>query len=291
MLSRLLLGLLISAAALVAQDDYAKTIEQVRAERVAQLTASDSWLTLVGRHALQPGKNTLGTATENSVRLASGPPYLGIITLEEGVTTFRPAPSSLVKVDGETVRSAVLQYRTLKPTRVTFGTANFYIMERGDTLFVRMRDTAAPNLKQFAGIEYFPTDPAWRIEAQWMPFEKSRMLPVTNMIGQTSPQPVPGKAVFTHAGKTVELLPIDEGGDHLFFVLTDLTAGEETYEASRFLYAKKPKAGETKIILDFNQMQNPPCAFTEFATCPLPPKENQIPFRVTAGEKKYRGKH
>jgi uncharacterized protein (DUF1684 family) len=154
-----------------------------------------------------------------------------------------------------------------------------------------VRDTGAPNLAHFAGIDYFPTDPAWRVEAAWVPFDPVKQVNITNMIGVTEPAPVPGKAVFTWQGHTVELLPIDEGGDTLFFVLTDLTAGEETYEASRFLYAPRPKPGEKTIVLDFNRLQNPPCAFTAFATCPLPPKENRMPFRVTAGEKNYRGKH
>jgi len=152
-----------------------------------------------------------------------------------------------------------------------------------------VRDSEAPTLKHFAGLEYFPTDPAWRIEAAWIPFDPPRQVPITNVLGVTEPAPVPGKAVFSYQGQTVELLPIDEGGDELFFVLTDLTAGAETYEASRFLYAAKPKDG--KIILDFNQLENPPCAFTAFATCPLPPRENRLPFRVTAGEKKYSGAH
>jgi uncharacterized protein (DUF1684 family) len=289
MLSRYLLALLVSAATVLGQETYEQAHESWQKDRVARLMAPDSWLTLVGRHPLKSGENSVGTAPDNSIQIASGPPYLGTVTLDAGVVTFRPAPSSMARVAGATGRTAQLHYRTEKPTRVTFGSANFYIMPRGDELFLRVRDLEAPNLRDFSGIDYFPLEPAWRIEARWVPFAKPRMIPVTNMIGQTSPAPVPGKAVFTHEGRTVELLPIDEGGDYLFFVLTDLTAGEEAYDASRFLYAAKPKAGDTTIVLDFNRMQNPPCAFTEFATCPLPPKENQMPFRVTAGEKKYRG--
>jgi uncharacterized protein (DUF1684 family) len=292
MLSRYLLAFFVSCVAAFGEADYAKSIESWRSERVARLTAVDSWLTLIGRHQLKPGENSVGTAEDNSIRLVSGPPYLGNVTLENGKVFFKPAPSALVQVDGVSQRKVTeLVYQGAQPSRVTFGTANFYVMDRGGALFLRVRDTAAPNLEHFAGIDYFPIDPAWRIEAQWVPFEKSRMLPITNVLGQTSPAPVPGKAVFSLNGKTFELLPIDEGGDDLFFVLTDLTAGEETYDASRFLYAPKPKAGETKVVLDFNQAENPPCAFTEFATCPLPPKENRLPIRVTAGEKKYRGAH
>lgn len=272
-------------------EDYPKSVEAWRAERVARLTTPTGWLTLIGRHQLAPGANTVGTAADNSLKLAAGPPYLATVTLgADHSVTLAPAPSALLEINGVRLSApAMLEYKGAKPTRVTFGTTNFYVMQRGENLFLRVRDTTAATLKNFAGIDYFPIDPAWRIEATWVPFDPPRQVNITNMIGVTEPAPVPGKAVFTWQGHTVELLPIDEGGDDLFFVLTDLTAGEETYGASRFLYATKPKAG--KIILDFNRMQNPPCAFTSFATCPLPPKENRMPFRVTAGEKNYRGAH
>lgn len=292
MLPRYLLLALLLSGPVLAQDDHVKSIETWRAARVARLTAPDSWLTLVGRHLLAPGENTVGTAPDNSIRLAVGPPYLATVTLAADRTvTLSPVPSALLEVDGRSAhRPVALDWQGDKPTRVTFGTANFYVMSRGTDLYLRVRDTTAANRTNFAGIDYFPIDPAWRIEATWVPFEPMKQIPITNMIGVTEPAPVPGKAVFTRDGHTVELLPVAEG-DNLFFILTDLTAGEETYEASRFLYVPKPKPGETKVVLDFNRMQNPPCAFTEFATCPLPPKENRMPFRVTAGEKNYRGAH
>jgi uncharacterized protein (DUF1684 family) len=292
MLPRCLLLAVLLATTALGQDPYVKSIEDWRDARVARLKASDGWLALVGRHALSPGANTVGTAPDNSVRLAAGPPYLATVTLgADGRITLLPAPAARLEVDGVPMQDeAELVFKGDKPTRVTFGTANFYVMQRGDTLYLRVRDTASPTLTHFAGIDYFPIDPAWRIEAQWVPFEPMKQVNITNQIGVTEPANVPGKAVFTWQGHTVELLPMDEG-NNLFFVLTDLTAGEETYEASRFLYVPKPKAGERTVVLDFNRMQNPPCAFTAFATCPLPPKENRMPFRVTAGEKNYRGKH
>ncbi len=293
MLSRCLLLTLLLSLSAFAQDDYTKSLEVWRAARVARLTTPDGWLALIGRHQLSPGPNTVGTAADNAIKLAAGPPYLGTVTLAaDRKITLTPAPSALLEIAGRPAHASTeLVFQGDKPTRVTFGTANFYVMPRGENLYLRVRDTAAANLKNFAGIDYFPIDPAWRIEAAWVPFNPVKQVNITNMIGLTEPAPVPGKAVFTWQGHTVELLPIDEGGDDLFFVLTDLTAGEETYEASRFLYTAKPKAGETKVILDFNRMQNPPCAFTTFATCPLPPKENRLPFPVRAGEKNYRGNH
>lgn len=287
----LLLALLLTVPAWA--DDYPKSIEDARAARVARLTTPDGWLTLIGRHLLAPGANTVGTAPDNSIKLASGPPYLGTVTLAaERKITLAPAPGAQLEVDGVPAHTpAELVFDSEKPTKVTFGTASFYVMRRGEGLYLRVRDSEAAGRAHFVGLDYFPIDPAWRLEAAWVPFNPVKQVNITNMIGVTEPAPVPGKAVFTYQGHTVELLPIDEGGDDLFFVLTDLTAGEETYEASRFLYAPKPKPGATKIVLDFNRMQNPPCAFTAFATCPLPPKENRMPFRVTAGEKKYRGNH
>jgi uncharacterized protein (DUF1684 family) len=292
MLPRLLLLAALFSTPLLAQDDYPKAIDQWRAARVARLTTPEGWLTLVGRHLLSPGANTVGTAPDNSIRLAVGPPYLATVTLAADRTvTLAPAPSALLEVDGAPATQPVaLVFTGNQPTRVTFGSASFYVMVRGSDLYLRVRDREAANLKNFAGLDYFPIDPAWRIEATWVPFEPMKQIPITNMIGITEPADVPGKVVFTYAGHTVELLPVDEG-DNLFFILTDLTAGKETYEASRFLYVPKPKPGETKIIIDFNRLQNPPCAFTAFATCPLPPKENRIPFPVRAGEKNYRGAH
>jgi len=292
LLPRLLGALLFTAAvAFAANDDYAKSIEAWRSARTARLTAPDGWLSLIGRHPLAVGDNSVGTADDNSIKLAAGPPYLGTVTLRDGKVTLTPAPSALFSIDGLPARFATeLAYKGDKPTRVTFGPVNFYVMERGGVLYLRVKDSTAERLANFAGIEYFPIDPSWRIEAQWVPFDPPRQVDITNMLGQTEPAPVPGKAVFTRAGRTFELLPIDEGpGEPLFFVITDLTAGSETYEASRFLYADPPKDG--KVILDFNRAQNPPCAFTPFATCPLPPRENRLPIAVTAGEKNYRGKH
>jgi len=287
----LLLASLLTVRALA--DDYTKSIEDWRAVRVARLTTPNGWLTLIGRHLLAPGANTVGTAADNSIKLAAGPPYLGTVTLSpDRKITLTPAPSALLEVNGVPAHDPTeLAWQDDNLTRVTFGTASFSVMRRGEGLYLRVRDSQAASRAHFVGLDYFPLDPAWRIEAAWVPFEPVQHVNITNMIGVTEPAPVPGKAVFTWQGHPVELLPIDEGGDDLFFVLTDLTAGEETYEASRFLYVPKPKAGETRVVLDFNRLQNPPCAFTAFATCPLPPKQNRMPFRVTAGEKKYRGAH
>jgi hypothetical protein len=285
----LCLSCLLATVALAATD-YEKSIADWRANRAARLTAPDSWLALIGRHPLDRGTHTVGSAKDNAIQLAAGPTRLGTIThADDGRVTIGLAEGVDAKIDGTDARSAELIYKSDKPTYVRFGTANFYVMQRGDQLFLRVRDTESPRRKNFTGIEAFPTDPSWRIEADWVPFEPAKEIPITNMIGQTSPNKVPGKAVFTRDGQTIELWPIQEGdGEELFFIISDGTSGIETYGASRFLYAA-PKGD--RIVLDFNKAYNPPCAFTPFATCPLPPKQNRMAIRITAGEKTYAGEH
>jgi uncharacterized protein (DUF1684 family) len=291
MLPRCLLLALLLTTATFAADDYAKSVDAHRAARVARLTTPTGWLTVVGLDWLKAGDNTLGTAADNTIKLAGGPPYLGTVTLAaDGKVTFTPSAGALVEVDGQK-GPAELRYRgDEKPSVVNSGTLTFFVIQRSEKIGLRVKDSAAAARAHFLGLDYFPTDPAWRIEATWVPFEKPREVNITNIIGQVSPASVPGKAVFTKDGHAYELLPIDEGANEpLFFVVSDLTSGEETYGACRFVYADQPKDG--KVVLDFNLAQSPPCAFTKFATCPLPPKENRMPVRVTAGEKNYRGHH
>ena len=286
----------LTASTLVAADDFTRDLASWRAERVERLTKPDGWLSLIGLHWLQPGENSVGTAEDNSIRLAAGPAYIGKVTLEaDGRVTFIAAPGSLASSDGTAVPGSKygaveLAYRSGKPTLVTAQSLSFFVIRRSDKVGLRVRDSESERRRGFVGIDYFPADPSWSIEADWVAYEQPRMIPITNMLGQTSPSPCPGKAVFTRDGQTIELLPITEGDDGtLFFILSDATSGVETYEASRFLYAAAPKDG--KVILDFNRAQNPPCAFTPFATCPLPPRENRLKIRIAAGEKVYRGEH
>lgn len=290
----ILVGLLIPPILRAApvEADYTALIENWRAQRAGRLTAPDGWLTLTGLHFLQPGENTVGSAPENQIVLASGPAKFGIATLSaDGKVSFKATPESSAQVGGQP--AGIVEMRPGgegKPTLVTAGTVSFFVIERGGRMALRVKDSATVRRTGFLGIDYFPVDPSWRIEAQWIPFNPPREVAITNMIGNVSQQKVPGKAVFQRDGRTYELLPIVEGpNEPLFFVISDATSGQETYLAARFLDADPPKDG--KVVLDFNRAVNPPCAFTPFATCPLPPKENQLSLAVTAGEKKYRGEH
>jgi hypothetical protein len=271
-------------------DNYSREIEQWRAQRIARLTAADGWLSLIGLHWLEPGPNTLGSAADNAIVLAKAPPHLGMIDWRaDGSLVLQLKPGSGARVDGEAKSQAILRDdREPNPTRVSFGSANFVVIDRGGRKALRVRDSEADTRAQFSGIESFAVDASWRIVADWIPFDPPQTLETANVIGQMERYPVPGKAVFERDGRTHELLPVVEvpGDTQLFLMFADGTSGRETYGAARFLYADPP--GDGKIVLDFNKAYNPPCAFTAFATCPLAPPENRLDLRVTAGEKKYK---
>lgn len=275
-----------------ADASYVAEIKAWRAHRVEILTSPDGWLTLIGLHFLSYGESTLGHAPDNRIVLAAGPEHIGAVTLEStGKVRLRVDPGVDVQVDGHHVLAADLDDgRQGTPTLVTSGTMSFYVINRGGKMALRVKDSAAPRRTRFAGIDYFPIDPSWRIVAKWEPFVRPRQVPIKNILGQESSALVMGKAVFTREGRTFELLPLQDGlGEPLFFIIADQTSGDTTYAAARFLYADAPR--DDTVVLDFNKAINPPCAFTPFATCPLPPAQNRLPIAVTAGEKAYRGGH
>jgi hypothetical protein len=278
----------------VSAAEVSQQVEQWKQGRLQRLTAADGWLSLVGLEWLQPGANRVGSAADNDIVLKVGPAHLGVVTLAtDGVVKITLAKDSGASIDGKPVQEATLvddiqAGENGHPTTVAFGTANFYVIERDGRKGLRVKDADAATRKHFLGLDYYPTDPSWRIVADWVPFDPPHKLEIGSVLGTIDKVDVPGKAVFKRDGHTFELLPYqEEPGGELFFVLADRTSGKETYGAARFLYAALPKDG--KVILDFNRAYNPPCAFTEYATCPLAPPENRLDVAVTAGEKKYCG--
>ncbi len=276
---------------------YKRGIEQWHAGRIERLTAPTGWLSLIGLEWLQPGANRVGSAADNDIVLAAGPAHLGVVTLSaDGGMHIVLDKDSGATVDGKSVAEAMLiddahAAADAAPTTVAFGTASFYVIDRDGRKGLRVKDSEAPTRKHFLGIDAFPIDPSWQIEATWVPAAPGEMLEMGSVIGTIDKYPVPGKLEFTRDGKRFEILPVvEEPGDAQYFIVfADRTSGKETYGAARFLYIDPPKDG--KVVLDFNKAYNPPCAFTSFATCPLAPPENRLDLRVTAGEKNYRGSH
>ncbi len=291
--SVLLATAMLAAGADVSADSaYVKQIEAWRQDRVEHLRAPHGWLSLVALDWLKDGRNTLGSAKDNDIVLAKAPAHLGTIVLDHDKAAIALDKDSGATIDGKPVREAVLLDDSHdKPTTVSFGTVGFYLVQRGDKYGLRVKDTDAPTRTHFAGIDYFPIDENWRIVAKWEAYNPPHEVEEPNILGQVDKVVVPGAAVFERDGKSYRLEPVIEtpGDTNLFLTFGDRTNGHETYGASRMLYTDPPRDG--KIVIDFNKAYNPPCAFTPYATCPLPTAQNRLKLRVTAGEKAYRGTH
>jgi len=256
-----------------------KTFEQWRQARHAELAGPDSWLGLVGLFWLDDTLNRVGSADDCAVRLPFGAAYLGDLIRDEDGVGWQP-------VDGQV--QPLQTDRDGQPTIIGHGSLSFFVVERDGRFAARVRDRDWSSRQAFSGVDCYPEDPAWRIEADWLPLDPPLNMEVPNVTGELKPVSVAHKAVFTVGGQVAELLPMSVSEREVFFVFRDRSSGRDTYGAGRFLKVPAAKAG--RITLDFNRAFNPPCAFTPFATCPLPPPENWLPFAVPAGEKRWRGK-
>lgn len=268
-------------------------IMQWRTERIERLTKPDGWLSLVGMHWLpDSGVTRVGSGEANGTRLAVGPDKLGLITVEEGNQVWlQPENGVALTIDGKpsTARSKLVTDAQGTATVVGFneGKASFIVINRGGKLALRVRDAEAATRVKFTGIDYFPVDKVYRYTATFTPHDAGRTIDIVNILGIVEPMMNPGTVTFTAGEKTFTLEAIDEGDHRLFLVFADRTSGKESYAAARFLYAEYP-GDDGKTVVDFNKAYNPPCAFTPFSTCPMPPPENRMDMAVTAGEKKPR---
>ena len=270
-------------------------IQKYRSDREARLRREDGWLTLVGLFWLDPGANTFGSAKTNKIVMpAKAPAQMGTLSLDGDHVTLTPDPSAALSVDGKRVTAPVelLPDTNEKgPTRVNVGGMHFLVIKRGERYGIRVRDPENPARVHFKGLDFYEPDPRWRVTARVEPHDPPRKISITNIVGMTSEEASPGSLVFDLNGQTYRLDPIlEEGSDDLFIIFRDATSRDSTYPAGRYLYASPP-GPDGKVILDFNKAYNPPCAFTPFATCPLPPLQNRLPVRVEAGEKKYKEAH
>jgi hypothetical protein len=255
--------------------------------RLANLTSEDGWLTLVGLHWLEPGENRFGSAEDNKLVFPpNAPKRIGTFTLKGEEVTLAVEPGVGLQKDGQPFPGGVVKSDDKgKPDLLQLGSFRFLVIKRGEKYGIRVKDTEAETRKKFSGIPTFPVSAAWRLEAKWEPFPTPKKISVPNVLGTVEELPSPGTAVFTLNGTEYRLDPVLEG-DKLFFIFWDETGKTDTYGAGRFLYADAAKDG--KVVLDFNRAYNPPCAFTHYATCPLPPKQNRLKgLRVEAGEKRY----
>jgi uncharacterized protein len=240
--------------------------------RLAGLQKAQGWLALSGLHWLKEGEN----------RIAGLP---GTFTLAGGQVTLTAAAGDGWTLGGVPVTSRPLASdRGGQPDRISAGSRTAQVIDRGGKLALRIWDAERPERRSFAGIDTFPLDLRWRVVARWEAYPAPREVEVPSAVGIPSRQLAPGKARFMVDGKAYELEPTLDG-DELFFVFKDRTAPGQTYGAGRFLVAAPPRDGQ--VVLDFNRAYNPPCAFSPWATCPLPLPQNVLPIRIEAGEKKW----
>lgn len=270
--------------------DYVEQINQWHRGRVERLVSPTGWMSLAGLFWLNEGENTFGADSSNDIVFPAGkaPDFIGSFVLENGIVRAKILPGVNVLHEGNPVNEIEMKSDAEgKPTILSHGTLSWFIIKRTDGLAVRLRDTKNPVIESFHGIERYPVDPGWRIEATFEPYNPARSISVPNVFGTIDEEPCPGALVFELEGKTYRLDVIGEMDDEEFFVIFgDETNKDETYPAGRYVYVKNPGSGG-KTYIDFNKAYNPPCAFTEFATCPFPPEQNILPLRIETGEKAY----
>lgn len=242
-------------------------LAEFRAAYEERLKRPEGWLSLAGLHWIAEGRTTVGVSPSADVRLPAGPSLAGVVERDGPKITWTPTAGVPVEL-------------TPDKDRVRLDGTTFMPIARGGRIGLRVWHPEAETRTKFAGVRWYPDDPAFRVIAKWVP--KPGKLVIVDVLGDRSETPSTGVAEFVLKGKTYRLRP-DESGDGLFFVFRDRTSGRGTYGAGRFLSAEKPSDGT--VVLDFNRATNPPCAWTPYATCPLPPRENRLNVAITAGER------
>jgi uncharacterized protein (DUF1684 family) len=272
---------------------YRHEIEEWQKLRHDRLLREDGWLTLCGLSWLKEGENIVGNDSTSAVVLPPGktPAVVGSIFLERGVLRFHGKKGAGVTLHDSVITDLPLhhdQEKDFGPTILRSGTVSFQVIKRSDQFGVRVKDKDNPARVNFKGLDYFPIDSKWRIEAKFEPYRPPKVIQIASMINTVESDSCPGALVFAIGDTTCRLDVVIESGNEneLFIMFGDATNGKETYGNGRQLYSALPDSAGN-VILDFNKAYNWPCVFTVYATCPIPPKQNRLPVRIEAGEKMY----
>lgn len=290
---------LLSIPTFTQDSSWSRDLVAWRVDHTADLLKPDGWLSLIGLEWLKPGDNPVGSASDNKIHLPAGSPaHLAILHLEGETVSLNPPsggfPDGLL-VAGTPARPQPLRVEVnddkVSP-HLTIGTLNMYVIRREARFALRIKDSHSPSIVGFHGLNWYPPNAVYRVTAKWIPYAPFKTVRLATLVGTSYDQPVPGAAEFTLAGKTFRLEPVleDPAVAKLFFILRDTTSTTATYGACRFLYTGFPTSGLDKpgeLVLDFNYLENPPCAYTPFSTCPLPPPGNRLPIAMPVGEKRY----
>lgn len=269
-------------------------LQAFRSAREERLRSPESWFGLVGLHWLAEGEQGVGSGEQAQVRLAVGPAELGTIRPEPGTLGARLSLAAGVqlRLDGEPVTADALSLRSDKaeqPSRLEFEGGSLGLIERGGRFALRVRSPQSPALQAYAGLAWFEPAAQYRVEARFEPHPPGQTIPIVNILGQIEDTPNPGRVSFALDGQPYSLEALGDPDDALFLIFADRSNARESYGGGRFLYTGPVQDGS--VELDFNRAINPPCAYTEFSTCPLPPPENRLPLPLRAGEARYVAGH
>jgi len=272
-------------------EEHAAQVADWRAARDRRLRSPDGWLALVGLHWLTPGENRFGAHPANQVVLhgAQVPPRAGSLWLAaDGTVRLAPHSGTEVTHGGELATDMPLADDSDgEPTILELGTLRFHVIRRGERMGLRVRDAASPALESFGGLDHFPTDPGWRVTARLEPAPPGATVEIVDVTGSVSRDPTPGAVAFERDGETWRLTALPGEDGNLWLIFADATNGTDTYGGGRFLYSEVP-AADGRVIVDFNLAYNPPCVFSPYATCPLPPPQNRLTLSIEAGERDFR---
>jgi hypothetical protein len=275
--------------------EHATTVEEWSVEREAKLRQPDGWLSLIGLYWLHAGPNTFGADSANDFVYAplhiDVPARIGTFVVDGERVRFDADPAAVV--DGEAGRvSSIEMAAGDSATLLRAGPIEWFVIRRDDRLAIRARDTLSIVRTGFRGIERFPVRLDWRFAARFIVHDPPDTIDVPNILGTLGRTPSPGTVVFEHDGREYELVMWKDSDDpaNFFTAFADQSNGTATYGGGRFLWVDAPDENGWTVV-DFNQSYNPPCVFTDFATCPLPPRQNRLPFVIEAGEKMYAGSH
>lgn len=261
-----------------------------REQRLTELLAVDGWTSLVGLHWLELKAHYIGSGSTSGIRLAVGPPRMGMVSRDGDTLWFTPEPGVQLQVDGEPVKGRIRFHSddAAEPTLIHFddGKGTLSLIHRGNRYALRVKHADAPARAGFGHLDYWPQDPSWRINARFVPHDANKSLPIVDITGTTTEQANAGAVEFERDGRTWRLEALGEPGRPLQIIFADRTSGRGSYAAGRYIDLEVPDA-DSQVVIDFNRAYNPPCAFTSFATCPLPPPENRMDLLVEAGEKAY----
>lgn len=274
------------------QTDYIQEIKDWQESRNEEMRdTSSSWLNLVGLHWLEEGESTFGSDSSNTLLFPEhSPAFAGTFMLKDSVLHLQVVEGVSILHNGQVVKEMVLQHdMDTATTYLQMGSINIHAISRPEGIAIRVKDSQNPELVNFVDIPNFDIKPDWQLEAQLEWFDQPQPIMIPTVLGSERMQECPAIIVFQVNGERYELYPYDSFyGDPVWTVIfSDLTNGETTYGGGRFLELDAPQPGAPSMIIDFNKAYNPPCAFSAFATCPIPPPENRLALAIPAGEKRY----